>query len=284
VFVVVFSFVSANAIWYQPGAHPAPLLVTRTDDAGAPRVMRPVETAMPKPAIEDPSQVSARQQTIEDILTPVPATRVATTRIQPSDGMPTASIAPAPADRVAVDPVERTRETTRRVQAELARLGYYDDAVDGLMGPKTRAALGAYASAQGLAGEPSVDEALVERLRAARPAQMVMPEDRPAANATDGVALSPAPPQTGVDTPYIPQVTVPPEPSTSLASAEAPSQMVMEIQRGLVNIAYSRVEVDGVAGSETRAAIRDFESHYRLPETGEPSSVVLDKLREIGAL
>ncbi len=45
----------------------------------------------------------------------------------------------------------------------------------------------------------------------------------------------------------------------------------MSIQRGLSNIAYADVTIDGVAGEQTRAAIRHFERHYRLPETGEPN-------------
>jgi peptidoglycan hydrolase-like protein with peptidoglycan-binding domain len=62
------------------------------------------------------------------------------------------------------------------------------------------------------------------------------------------------------------------------------SQMVLQIQKGLSNIAYTDVEIDGVAGTQTKAAIRRFQKHYRLPETGEPDEVVLQKLKAIGAL
>ncbi|MNI99193.1 putative peptidoglycan binding domain protein [compost metagenome] len=50
------------------------------------------------------------------------------------------------------------------------------------------------------------------------------------------------------------------------------------------NLAYADIVVDGVAGDQTRAAIRHFEKHYRLPQTGEPNAKVLKKLKEIGAL
>ena len=60
--------------------------------------------------------------------------------------------------------------------------------------------------------------------------------------------------------------------------------LVRDIQQGLVNIAYSDVTVDGIAGPETKAAIRDFQSHYRLTDTGESSAAVLEKLQEIGAI
>ena len=59
---------------------------------------------------------------------------------------------------------------------------------------------------------------------------------------------------------------------------------MIQIQRGLSNIAYTDISVDGVAGAQTKAAIRRFEKHYRLPETGEPNELVLKKLKSIGAL
>ncbi|MFN7103772.1 MAG: peptidoglycan-binding domain-containing protein, partial [Pseudorhizobium sp.] len=64
----------------------------------------------------------------------------------------------------------------------------------------------------------------------------------------------------------------------------ASATLVLQIQRGLANIAYSDITVDGVAGAQTKAAIRRFEKHYRLPETGEPNEMVLKKLKSIGAL
>lgn len=66
--------------------------------------------------------------------------------------------------------------------------------------------------------------------------------------------------------------------------ASAQASLIMDIQRGLINIAYTDISVDGVAGDKTKAAIRHFERHYRLPETGEPNMAVLKKLKSIGAL
>ncbi|MBD8553193.1 peptidoglycan-binding protein [Rhizobium sp. CFBP 8762] len=70
-------------------------------------------------------------------------------------------------------------------------------------------------------------------------------------------------------------------PNTAL---QAQTKLVVTIQRGLSNIAYDGVTVDGVAGEQTRTAIRRFEKHYKLPETGQPNENVLKKLKEIGAL
>ena len=68
------------------------------------------------------------------------------------------------------------------------------------------------------------------------------------------------------------------------ALAIADPELVMKIQKGLSNLAYADIRVDGVAGAQTRDAIRHFEKHYRLPQTGEPSQAVLKKMKEIGAL
>lgn len=62
------------------------------------------------------------------------------------------------------------------------------------------------------------------------------------------------------------------------------SDLVLQIQRGLANIAYADVGITGVADAGTKEAIRRFQKHYRLPENGEPSEMVLRKLKSIGAL
>ena len=72
--------------------------------------------------------------------------------------------------------------------------------------------------------------------------------------------------------------------AASSSAAGDNTALIMQIQRGLLNIAYTDVTVDGRAGAQTKAAIRHFQKHYRLPENGEPSELVLRKLKSIGAL
>jgi peptidoglycan hydrolase-like protein with peptidoglycan-binding domain len=71
-----------------------------------------------------------------------------------------------------------------------------------------------------------------------------------------------------------------PSASPTLSSVD----LVLKIQQGLANMAYTNVGVDGVVGEQTRVAIRHFQKHYNLPENGEPSDAVLKKLKDIGAL
>jgi hypothetical protein len=92
-FAVVFGFVAANALWYQPGVHPSPFL--RTRDAENPngiagyrpaeplgthgnvttfRIERPAETeTAQQPAAETPAQPAAESQKPQQIVADIQA-------------------------------------------------------------------------------------------------------------------------------------------------------------------------------------------------------------------
>jgi peptidoglycan hydrolase-like protein with peptidoglycan-binding domain len=269
-FAVIFGFVASNALWHQPGRHPAPILKTRDVVASA----QPLAAARP------------------DALTPLikgaPTRTVTTYRIERSDETPTASIpvpvAPAPAipqvsPEVAAAPA--SDPVLVRIQTVLAEKGLYSGEIDGLMGPKSAAAIRAWEKNNGYAetGEASaallsiMEQASSQLGEQAAPAEVaaIAPEARP--------TPSPRPaPVVASDARAGEPVTVP------APAAEGPSELVQQIQSGLSNIAYADITVDGVAGAQTRAAISAFEKHYRLPVTGEPNQAVLKKLLEIGAL
>ncbi|WP_198585898.1 peptidoglycan-binding domain-containing protein [Pararhizobium haloflavum] len=296
-FAVVFTFVAANAIWYQPGGHPSPLLMTRTDFTPRPSVIPDVKIAAPTQAepvtprasLQDqpardfadatPEGTGDEPQTIEDILTPVPARRVQSVSIRQDDDTQTASIP----DRHDTDqarsraPVPNDNALLSAMQRELKRLGFYDGEIDGLSGPKTAAALADYAERTGLDQAPQPSETLLARMKLARIDEVATPLRRPSAPVTETQPRPRAPESaaSSLQVNYIPPASIP--------NGQAPDDMVTRIQQGLVNIAYSDVAVDGMMGSQTREAIRHFQSHYRLPETGEPSAAVLEKLQEIGA-
>ncbi len=208
-FFAVFGFVTANALWYQAGAHPSPLL--RTRDPGAPY------------QIPGRKAFLAGQQ--------ADAGNVTTFRIERQD-----SEAPndAASNQQAVAPAAPVQTGS----------------------PVARAA-----------GKPPVAAVPVER-----PVNVSS-----AASAIDPVAAAIRSAEKDVG-----------KNGTTLRSAPSDAvntvNMVMQIQKGLSNIAYSNVSVDGVAGEQTKAAIRRFQKHYRLPETGEPYMAVLKKLQDIGAL
>lgn len=128
-FLIALAFVSANALWYQPHAHTAPLFSTRSFDSFA--VAQRQRVTQPETTIR-----------LERPQTPLPEARPA--EMQRS--------APA-GDRQLQD-----------VQAVLKRLGYYQGTVDGLAGPNTSAAISAYQKRMGLAVSGRVDERLLKEL------------------------------------------------------------------------------------------------------------------------
>lgn len=288
-FTVIFSFISANALWSQPGSHPAPILKTREVATPAAHALTPVaETAAPA-------------------MTDVPARSVTTYRIERSDETPTASIpvpniapapepatAPAPAPRAAQAPL-KADPVLSRIQEILAARGLYSGEIDGLMGPKSAAGIRAWEKANGYVetGEPTTGLLAVMDTSTVAPTPKQAAPVAPVETVSLEVAPTPTPRPNPVISPAVGAVPAPAINADQLSgqavTEAAPavsgvSELVRQIQSGLSNIAYADITVDGVAGGQTKSAIRAFEKHYRLPVTGEPNETVLKKLLEIGAL
>lgn len=290
-FAIIFGFVSANALWYQPGGHPSPFLRTRDIDNrnGIPGY----HLARPQPPAD-----------------------VTTFRIERADDSKLVTATPAaPASAVQPNPL------VADIQRELTRRGLYDGAADGVVGTRTEAAILFFEQTVGLPQNGAPTSELLATLKAQpqgspepattqhalqppvpQLASSPVPKPRPAENlgGEDPVAAAIRAAEGGSTRPAAipvkatsPSTAARPEPaSIRMADNRTPAtgtglpspDMVQQIQRGLANIAYADVSVDGVAGSQTKAAIRHFERHYRLPETGEPNEMVLKKLKSIGAL
>ena len=209
IFLAVFSFVTANALWYQVGTHPSPLL--RTRDPGA------------------PYQIPGRKPFL--LGQHADAGNVTTFRIERQDS-------------------ETPDDAASNQQAALPTA--------------------------------SVQTASAITRMPSKPAVAAVPAERPVnvsvnASAVDPVAAAIQSAEKGIGKSGS-------TPKSAPSDAVNTVNMVMQIQKGLSNIAYSNVSVDGVAGEQTKAAIRRFQKHYRLPETGEPDIAVLKKLQDIGAL
>lgn len=285
-FFVVFGFVAANALWYQPGHHPSPFLRTRDEENpnGIPgyrlasglgehgnvttfRIERQTDSA-PAPA---PAQAQAQAQAA--------STAAAAPATPPGAASPATQQASAP---------HQPTELVAEIQRELARRGLYEGPADGVPGPLTSAAILFFEETVGMeqTGEPTSRVLAAMKIDSATTVAAIpkaLPKDRPAEPNSGGVAVDPV-----AAAIRNAEANTPKAQSVSLSSAEArkpvPKDLVAKIQQGLVNIAYADVKVDGMAGEQTRTAIRNFEKHYRLPETGEPSEAVLKKLKSIGAL
>jgi peptidoglycan hydrolase-like protein with peptidoglycan-binding domain len=263
-FVVAFSFVAANAMWYQPGAHPSPLLRTRLP------FTHPQTTNLD----EEPGGASPRKVTTFVIQREDEAAAAKSEQPKPEPEAELVHIQPA------ATPVTGSTLITS-IQKELTRRGLYDGPADGKTGPKTAAAILRFEKQAGRPESGDASETLLAALQkepaAERTRTAARPAERPYENVKGGKGeldpVAAAIRNAEVDPEFIPKVDIP-----------ASSELVMNIQKGLTNLAYTDVSIDGVAGEQTRTAIRHFEKHYRLPETGQPSDKVLKKMKEIGAL
>lgn len=197
---------------------------------------------------------------------PVPESRVTTFRIERSDPQSTASIPKAP------NPLQN--DTVFQLQQAMRTIGVYQGAADGVVGPQTRKAIEMYQLEAGLAltGEPT-DDLLVHVLMSDL-SVVAIPQKRPAV-ARKSVAKSQI---------WSRSQSISTEQPVKRENSDPVADLITDIQKGLSNIAYAEVEVDGVVGQQTSTAIAHFQKHYRLPVTGKPDSMVLEKLKEIGAL
>lgn len=263
IFGVVFSFVAANALWYQPKHHPSPLLATRLFGSDALTASRNADAA------EDPHVTTFRIERQQDsALEEVP--------LDPS--------------KVPASPL------IREVQQALATRGLYDGPADGLTGPKTTAAILFFQETEGLEETGDASVALLAKLQAKNTDVAVIPDERPSPDMT-GSTKSDTKTSTKAavaNDDEVADLIRSAEPATATRStkvstesqvdADVSPETVMKIQRALSRFAYAQVKVDGVAGEATKAAIRAFEKNYNLPVTGKPSERIVKKLKSIGAI
>jgi peptidoglycan hydrolase-like protein with peptidoglycan-binding domain len=217
-FIVALSYVSANALWYQPHFHTGAFFATRDNSYVGP----------PDP---DASETTIKIERQSEVVMPKPKP----------------------------DPL------VEQVQGILQSMNLYAGDVDGIDGPNTRKAIEAYRKTMGMEVSGGIDDALLEQLGAGDTTAGIKPKPRPAVAAAE---------------PEVKPETV----SVKMGEAEAaqPDPMVQKIQAGLKAFGNDGMEIDGVIGSKTRSAIREFQSLFGLPVTGEPDQKLYAKMREIG--
>jgi peptidoglycan hydrolase-like protein with peptidoglycan-binding domain len=205
VLVIAAGAILVNALYRQPGPHPAPIFAIK-----------------PRPIASEPAG---------GVVPAMP-------RARPEN---IAAARPEAAARGRADIITD-------IQRELSRRNLYDGPVDGMIGPKTDAAIRDFETSAKLkvTGEPSEDV-----LRAI------------------------------VRTPLKTEVAAPRARPDPIAELIAPPQRVIAVQRALNDYGYGPVKVSGSFGAETVSAIQKFERDRKLPVTGQISPRVL---RELAAL
>ncbi|MCM2293506.1 peptidoglycan-binding protein [Allorhizobium sp. BGMRC 0089] len=273
---LAFSCVAANAIWYQPERHPSPFL--RTRDPGNFNAMPGFNPfAERKGHLGDVTTFRIERQNTD---TPNPPATAVATASQPGTDTKLVS----------------------DTQSELQRLGLYNGPTDGLNNPALSSAISRYQQRIGLPATGEASRDLLAAMSLDQAAASIVPKERPSSmeiadktdtrNTSSSMAASQADPiaaairnaektlptPTPVSAQW--QNTSPPV----LDAANADPAMISAIQRGLSHIAYSDLDSPGVYGQKTKAAILHFQRHYHLPVDGQPSPIVLKKLKSIGAL
>lgn len=158
-----------------------------------------------------------------------------------------------------------------RVQRILAGLKLYSGPVDGLTGPMTQSAVASYQRIVGLEVDGEITEALLDQLDGRRAGRGAVPVPRPAPRFRDMAENKPSA-DTGVNG------------SETTASIPVVSEELKRVQAGLRAFGNEQIEIDGLMGTKTSSAIREFQSLFGLPETGEADSRLVAKMREIGLI
>lgn len=150
----------------------------------------------------------------------------------------------APAMDASAAPARPRAQIVMDMQRELQRRGFYEGAIDGILGPKMEAAQRDFAQAAGLrlGGEP--DEAQLK-------AMMAAPSKVHRAKAAGPTHHSPP---------------------------AVPAQRISAVQRALSDFGYGQIKVTGALDAPTRSALEKFERDHKMPVTGQVSERLLHEL------
>ncbi|MHA1549406.1 MAG: peptidoglycan-binding domain-containing protein [Alphaproteobacteria bacterium] len=266
--------IMSNAMFLQPVSHPKPLFQTRAEPA--------IVTDSTLPLAAGGTDVSAvplpRTRGDAPPLVPLDVVIPAPTVAPAADAMPApvVEIMPAPVDPLVAAP-DPQRVLVLDIQRELARIGLYSGAIDGIAGARTRAAVASYQAAAGLPATGELDRDLLLLLTA--PAAKVPPLP---IGAESGFAPA------GTDS--ITTAGTPRAAITDLLELERRGRTLeiharfTRVQAALNKIGYGPLAIDGEGDAETLSAIRRFELDHGLDISGRPSDALIARLIAIGAM
>lgn len=180
--------------------------------------------------------------------------------------------AKAPANPAPAQDVPSGGAATAKVQKILARLHLYSGDIDGLSGPQTRTAIEAYQKIVGLEPTGEISDALLRQLDAPAQGSGLPPVPEPAPRGTTGKADVTA---NATHSPLI---------AETASNNPAQDKIIVKVQAGLRAFGNDQIQLDGTMGAQTRAAIREFQSLFGLPVTGEIDNRLVAKMEEVGLI
>ena len=285
-FLVVMSFVSANALWYQPEAHNAVFFRTRPDFVfkPTPRAVLP-GTAKASDSAPKPTATAAAEPASNEPARPLEAASLSVNRINMNASVDDMLPALAPNADLEI----------ARLQQRLSTLGIYKGPVDGFTGPQTREAVERWRALQQKLGvqEVNIPAQLLANTQNSNSGATVQDE---VAKAIEVAVPTPRP------QPAVLKPETDPKPKPALVSYERPvsrkhmaatpavqsgkvsSQDIIRVQAGLKAFGNDTVPVNGQPGKTTQEAVREFQKLFSMPVTGEIDATLIAKMREIGMI
>jgi len=182
------------------------------------------------------------------------------TRDLPQSTLPLEPEPPIEDEAASVTPAEPQDPIVHQVQVVLKDLKLYRGPLDGSLGQETADAITTYQKIVGQAETGEIDNALLNQLGVETSTASIAPAQEPsdpAARAHAAVAANPA-------------------------SGLPESERISRIQAGLRAFGNESVDIDGMVGTKTRNAIREFQSLFGMQVNGEPDEELYAKMREIG--
>jgi len=171
---------------------------------------------------------------------------------EPGAGPVTVLPRPRPAEVEPARPAPGTNARTKAeivtdIQKELARKGFYDGVADGVLGPKTDAAIRDFEKAAGLRALGEVGEGVLKAIVQSQVRATTSSLKRAEVGSETGPAL----------------------------------KQVAAVQRALTDFGYGQIKPSGVVDSSTRIAIEKFERERKLPVSGQISDRFVRELASI---
>lgn len=166
---------------------------------------------------------------------------------------------PVPTARPTRNTTEKTNSSlVRDIQSELSLLGFYNGKVDGIFGAGTESAIARFQKNAGILPNGEANYTLLTNLKSAT----ALIKQQNFAKKSERQVAQKQPRLIVFDT-----------------------ALVSKIQNGLKDqFGETDIVVDGVMGSQTRTALRNFQKRFKLEITGEPDDATIDKLIAFGIL
>lgn len=252
VFLITFGFVAYNALFSQSAYHRTPLFETR---ALPETQVEEMQTA----SITPPPPVEQVAQTPVSSSTPLQTAQITIAQLLLPTGAGTPVPAASPLRETTASAPQAGPEPSQELlllQKQMTAAGFYSGPLDGLDGPKTRAAIAAWKNRQFVSNAAS---SAVNQNRVVAPSAAPRPIDQIITNA-------------------LPNSTQPEAP----AQSEISQVDIFRVQAGLRLFGYNFVAISGVEDDATNQALRAFQKLFSLKETGRVTPEVIKKMREIG--